>query len=200
MSENRCTCNRDYVNDDEHAPECGRNHPAPASGGEEIGEDEQRAIEWLMANPAGTMGATYHDAGKCWLLIDAFRLALRAALARAKEAESARDEAVKASRDWERSYRETLSAGNGLYATIVALMKPHFPADTRDLEWDVIPGTIGKVCRDRDEARAALDALRARLSEPPAEMQWACVRSCLQAIAKALESARAEGPSQRDGH
>lgn len=27
-------------------------------------------IDWLIANPSGTMGATYHDAGKCWTLID----------------------------------------------------------------------------------------------------------------------------------
>lgn len=34
------------------------------------------------------------------------------------------------------------AGGNALYLTIVKRLESHFPKDTRDLEWDVIPGTL----------------------------------------------------------
>jgi hypothetical protein len=45
--------------------------------------------------------------------------------------------------------------GNALYSAIVKEMEPHFPAGSRDLDWDVLPGTIGQVCRERAAIRDA---------------------------------------------
>lgn len=37
---------------------------------------------------------------------------------------------------------EALVPGNRLYAAIVERLKPYFPANSRDLEWDVLPRTL----------------------------------------------------------
>lgn len=37
---------------------------------------------------------------------------------------------------------EALVPGNRLYATIVERLKPYFPANSRALEWDVLPRTL----------------------------------------------------------
>lgn len=37
---------------------------------------------------------------------------------------------------------EALVPGNRLYATIVERLKPYFPANSRALEWDVLPCTL----------------------------------------------------------
>ncbi len=34
-------------------------------------------IQWLLDNPEGSMGSTYHDAGSCWELINALVNRLR---------------------------------------------------------------------------------------------------------------------------
>lgn len=38
--------------------------------------------------------------------------------------------------------KEAYKPGNALYIAIVNELKPYFPKDSRDLEWDVLPSTI----------------------------------------------------------
>lgn len=47
--------------------------------------------------------------------------------------------------------------GNRLYDAIVERLAPHYPAGSRDLDWDVLPSTLAALAKDRDEARADLD-------------------------------------------
>lgn len=49
-------------------------------------------------------------------------------------------------------------SANGFYHAIVKQMEPHFPKDTRDLEWDVLPSTIGGVMVELIQLRADLAA------------------------------------------
>lgn len=52
--------------------------------------------------------------------------------------------------------------GNALYRSIVAALRPHFPPDTRDLEWDVLPSTLKSlataVAKEREEKEQARKA------------------------------------------
>lgn len=50
----------------------------------------------------------------------------------------------------------SVGLGSSLYAGIVKRLEPHFTPDARDLEWDVLPGTIGALARERDDLRAHL--------------------------------------------
>ena len=51
-------------------------------------------------------------------------------------------------REVERDVTAVQNSGNGLYLAIHDILKPYFPADTRDLEWDVLPGAISKIVRE----------------------------------------------------
>jgi len=75
-----------------------------------------------------------------------------------KEAEQERDEARK---DAEMRLRH----GNGLFLAIIERMKPYYPENSRDLEWDVLPGVIACALAKREESQAALKDTEARLGE-----------------------------------
>lgn len=52
----------------------------------------------------------------------------------------------------------TVRAGHALYDAIVSRLAPNYPAGSRDLDWDVLPGTLAALARERDEAVLALAA------------------------------------------
>ena len=53
----------------------------------------------------------------------------------------------------ERQLLATQASGNALYRTIVEAVKPHYQGGPRDLEWDVLPQTLGWMAREWAEAR-----------------------------------------------
>lgn len=57
-------------------------------------------------------------------------------------------------RYWKQTAQMNLRTANGLYDTILRNLKPYFPSDTRDLDWDVIPSTIGEMARQHRELTA----------------------------------------------
>jgi hypothetical protein len=64
---------------------------------------------------------------------------------------------------WKTIHAEAQRAGNALYDTIRKAVEPHFPKGSRDLDWDVIPGTLGRVAAERKEASESRDVLAAAL-------------------------------------
>jgi len=50
--------------------------------------------------------------------------------------------------------QQMTDVGNGLYRTIVARLEPHFQKGSRDLEWDVLPGTVGALAKRAEAAEA----------------------------------------------
>lgn len=49
--------------------------------------------------------------------------------------------------------------GNALYQTIVRRVEPFFPKGTRDLEWDVLPGTIYKLAKENAQMKELLSEM-----------------------------------------
>ena len=47
------------------------------------------------------------------------------------------------------------------------LLAPHFPPGSRDLDWDVLPGTLAALARERDELRLTLAAEQGRPEGAP---------------------------------
>lgn len=64
---------------------------------------------------------------------------------------------------------EALSAqvdgGHALYGAIVETLRPHFPANSRDLEWDVLPATLGALARRAESAERSAANATARAKE-----------------------------------
>jgi len=64
----------------------------------------------------------------------------------------------------ERATIDTQAAGNALFYAIYERMKPHFPDGSRDLDWDVLPSTVGATCKalaaERERVRVLETALR----------------------------------------
>lgn len=56
----------------------------------------------------------------------------------------------------ERERDEAMAHGNALYRAILKRAEPHFPADSRDLDWDVLPGTIGRMAAEVAKLRSRL--------------------------------------------
>jgi len=73
-------------------------------------------------------------------------------------------------RFWTRRSEEMTRSGNGLYSAIVERLNPHFPKDTRALEWDVLPGTVGGLAAKLDRLQAVLAAERGELG--PEGWEW----------------------------
>jgi hypothetical protein len=88
--------------------------------------------------------------------------ASKAGLARQRvmDLEQERDAAIERGKDFERMHREGIERQNGLYMAIVARVEPFFDPESRDLEWDVLPGSLaGRFAalqseRDSRQARA----------------------------------------------
>jgi len=59
--------------------------------------------------------------------------------------------------------RDVIGHGKRFYEAIIKGLSPSFPADSRDLEWDVLPGTVAGIARERDAARKEAAELRARI-------------------------------------
>ena len=65
-----------------------------------------------------------------------------------------------------------LADANGLFTAIIKRLYPHFPAGTRDLEWDVLPSTIGAIAKE-------VTALRARVAELERDLEMQTTR-CIE--------------------
>ena len=100
--------------------------------------------------------------------IESMRVELLAEVIRLREqlatVEGERDKAKKEAAENMAGWRAAIRNGNGLYTAIVDCVRPFFPADSRDLEWDVLPGTLRTVARERDEAHAEVERLREQLN------------------------------------
>lgn len=59
----------------------------------------------------------------------------------------------------ERDAVEARAAGNGLYRAIVDKIVKYFPPGSRDLEWDVLPGVIGKRFDEHSESNPRVPRL-----------------------------------------
>ena len=63
----------------------------------------------------------------------------------------------------ERATLDAQTAGNALFYAIYERMKRHFPDGSRDLDWDVLPSTIGATCKalttEREKVRVLREAL-----------------------------------------
>jgi ribosomal protein L37E len=81
---------------------------------------------------------------------------------RAEQAERQRDEARRQlaaeKRRGEQEVREAQNAGNGLYAEIIKRLKPLLGDKSRDLDWDVLPSTIGGLAKENAELKQQLAA------------------------------------------
>lgn len=62
---------------------------------------------------------------------------------------------------YKRHSQQMTDVGNGLYQAIVARLEPHFPAGSRDLEWDALPGTLGALAKRAEAAEARVKELEA---------------------------------------
>lgn len=60
-------------------------------------------------------------------------------------------------------WKAALRSATGFYSAIVVKLIQFFPADSPDLEWDVLPGTVAQLAQERDEARKKVADLRAQL-------------------------------------
>ncbi len=65
----------------------------------------------------------------------------------AAETKAKDEEIAKWERDYKRDVSEAQGRANAFYSAILARMQPHFAADDRSLEWDVLPSTIGGLCK-----------------------------------------------------
>jgi hypothetical protein len=65
----------------------------------------------------------------------------------------------------ERATIDAQTAGNALFYAIYERMKPHFPDGSRDLDWDVLPSTIGATCKALTTEREKVRVLREALDE-----------------------------------
>ena len=101
----------------------------------------------------------------------------------------------------EAATRDAQSTGNALYAEILGRLQPLFPDEnTRDLDWDVLPATIGAVVKsltaERERVRVLeteLAHLRARAERAEAA-QLDAIASCDAAVIRAK---RAEAHAAR---
>lgn len=64
---------------------------------------------------------------------------------------------------------ENLDTGNRLYDAIVRRLTPHFPPGSRDLDWDVLPGTLAQMARKLGEARTRAEQAEAKVDRAQAE-------------------------------
>jgi len=55
--------------------------------------------------------------------------------------------------------------GNALYGAIVSKVEPFFPKYTRDLDWDVLPGTMYKLAKENTQMRELLMKMNFEVSE-----------------------------------
>jgi hypothetical protein len=78
-----------------------------------------------------------------------------AATARAEKAESHLDLADRISTD-------AVAHQNSLYQAILRCVSPHFEEGDRGLDWDVLPGTLGALAKERAHLAAQVDILAAR--------------------------------------
>ena len=60
---------------------------------------------------------------------------------------------------YKRHGQQMTDVGNGLYRAIVARLEPHFPKGSRDLEWDVLPGTLDAIAHRAEAAEARVREL-----------------------------------------
>jgi hypothetical protein len=65
----------------------------------------------------------------------------------------------------ERATLDAQTAGNALFYAIYERIKPHFPDGSRDLDWDVLPSTIGATCKALAAEREKVRVLREALDE-----------------------------------
>lgn len=75
-----------------------------------------------------------------------------------------------------------VNAGSALYQTIYRRLTPYFDADSRDLDWDVLPGTIEGLALERDGLRVGLAACEERAAKTSSP---ATVPDCLITTAEA---------------
>jgi hypothetical protein len=59
----------------------------------------------------------------------------------------------------------TVNSGSALYDTIYRRLTPYFDADTRDLDWDVLPGTLEGLALERERLRVGLSACEERAAK-----------------------------------
>ena len=55
--------------------------------------------------------------------------------------------------------------GNALYGTIVSKVEPFFPKYTRELDWDVLPGTMYKLAKENAQMKELLMKMNFEVSE-----------------------------------
>lgn len=72
---------------------------------------------------------------------------------------------------------QRIAHGNALYDAIVRRLVPHFPAGSRDLDWDVLPGTLAALAREREEARLTLASEQGRQEGAPSDRWYSEVQS-----------------------
>jgi len=68
------------------------------------------------------------------------------------------------------------SFGDALYVAIIDNLRAHYPAESRNLEWDVLPSTLGSLAAERDELRATLANERGEGAGP--SEGWTYERDC----------------------
>jgi len=55
--------------------------------------------------------------------------------------------------------------GNALYASIVRNIEPFFPKNTRELDWDVLPGTMYKLAKENYHMKELLTKMNIDISK-----------------------------------
>jgi hypothetical protein len=68
----------------------------------------------------------------------------------------ANNRANKAEAQGDKAVARAQAVGNGLYDAIANKLSPYFPPDTRELDWDVLPSTIGGIVVEREALKAQL--------------------------------------------
>jgi hypothetical protein len=95
------------------------------------------------------------------------------------------------------------TAGNALYCAIVGKLQAYFNADSRDLEWDVLPSTVSSMAQRKRELEAQLNTERARnhvqLNSALNERDMAQAQvAAMRAVFQQVESWRANGKQPRE--